>query len=110
MRRNRNGVIAFVLATILWAVSPVVAAACQDCFGNIQGIATCGPVRDGATGFTVCSSVTTECVVGGSFCTEIDVHGGGSGGSGGGGGACHGGAGGCPAECFSCSGGGRPRI
>ena len=41
-------------------------------------------------------------------CYNVDVNGGG-GGSGGGGGACTT-TGFCPAECFSCSSGGRPRI
>ena len=51
------------------------------------------------------------CTESGNFCSTIVVNGGGGGGGGTGGGAgCQGGTGGCPAECFSCSGGGRPRI
>lgn len=111
----RNRYILWVLAVtaILSSILPPVAAACEDCFFNAQNIATCRPVFDGETGVTSCQSIATDCILSGTFCTEITAGGGGggTGGGSGGGGSCHtSGGGGCPAECFSCSGGGRPRI
>lgn len=101
--------LAAVVAVLV--VAPRRASGCEDCFFNNQNIATCRPTFDGEMGNTICWSITTDCQFDGAACTIITVGGGGSGGGGGGGGGCSGGAGGCPAECFSCSGGGgRPRI
>lgn len=107
--RKRNALLLVLVSAVLWVGGSKTAAACQDCFFNIQNIATCRPTFDGEIGNLYCQSITTDCIFSGPVCTVITVEGGG-GGSGGGGGACQGGSGGCPAECFSCSGGGRPRI
>ena len=56
------------------------------------------------------NGLPTACYTSGFECYRITVNGGGGGSGGtGGGGSCHS-SGFCPAECFSCSGGGRPRI
>jgi len=92
--------------------------ACENCVhGWIND--HCIPVQQGEIGYTFCFEMPASfpwpsvCVADGNFCSSIDVNGGGGGGGtggGGGGGACAT-TGFCPAECFSCSGGGgRPAI
>ncbi len=79
----------------------------------------CRPAQDKETGTTGCTnsyepvSNTTSCSESGDYCTVIIVNGGGGTGGGGGGGEenpCQTSSF-CPAECFSCSGGGgRPAV
>lgn len=111
---NRRGLLSIAVAAVLSMFVAGALMACEDCFFNAQNIATCRPVFDGETGVTRCQSIATDCILSGTFCSEITAGGGGGGGGtggSGGGGSCHtSGGGGCPAECFSCSGGGRPRI
>jgi hypothetical protein len=87
----------------------------EGCFVcSDQGTAShfCAGAREGAgwrctetdiQGFTICS-------ITGGPCLNPDYGGGTGGGGGGGGGSCQSSSGFCPAECFSCGGGGRPRI
>lgn len=83
---------------------------CRDFFTDLS----CGPVFQGETGYTECepSGESSSCEVSGDFCSVITVDGGGGGGGTGGGGGdnpCET-LSFCPAECFSCGGGGgRPR-
>lgn len=70
----------------------------------------CRLARD-ESGYMCCREesfgLETFCVQSGSACYGIEVDGGGGGsGGGGGGGGCSYQGGWCPAECFSCSGGG----
>jgi hypothetical protein len=97
---------AFLLFLSALATFASAASACHECFFNRQNIATCRPVFDDEIGHTQCYSITDDCVFGGNSC--IVVYSGG--GSTGGGGSCSTTQGGCPAECFSCTGGGSPRI
>ncbi|HEX6904299.1 MAG TPA: hypothetical protein VF789_31610 [Thermoanaerobaculia bacterium] len=78
----------------------------------------CRPAKDKETGATGCTdnyepvSNTTSCFESGDYCTVIIVNGGGTGGGGGGEeeNPCQT-SNFCPAECFSCSGGGgRPAV
>lgn len=54
--------------------------------------------------------LNTFCTLSGNACYGIIVDGGGGSGGGGGGTTCNYQNGWCPAECMSCSGGGRPAI
>ena len=103
------------LAAFSAVLSTEVASACEYCKTRSfwWGFANwCAPVPpDGSLGVTNCydqgTTPSLACTEKGNVCSEITVDGGGTGGSGGGGGGnCGGGAGGCPAECFSCGGGG----
>jgi hypothetical protein len=82
------------------------------------GYVPCQPVEEDETGATICSNHYDPiqgfwCEESGNFCSSITVTGGGGGMAGGGGGTtdpCRT-SGFCPAECFSCSGGGtRPAV
>ena len=106
---------------VCWVVCPAVAqASCEICklYGYLGSNSTCFPAIDDV-GVTQCqvhsdplaSPPSIWCTEAGTYCSTIVVNGGGGGGGGTGGGiSCHGGAGGCPAECFSCGGGDRPAI
>ncbi len=107
--RNRT-LLAFILGLAVAIAAPGSAKACNECDVNAQNIDFCRPVFDNEVGATVCEAAPGYCNLSGSACSEITVGGGGSGGSGGGGGGCNTSSGFCPAACFSCSGGGRPRI
>src|SRR6185295_4011227 len=114
MSKVSLSLLATLVCLIVW---PTVAhASCEICelasgFGSNS---RCFPaVND--VGVTVCQMFSdplawppsTWCTEAGTFCSTIIVNGGGGGGGGtGGGGGCQGGASGCPAECFSCGGGG----
>lgn len=110
----------FAALLCLVVFSTAAQASCEICklYGNMGSNSNCFPaVND--VGVTQCQlhsdplafPPSVWCTEAGTFCSTIVVNGGGGGGGGtGGGGSCHGGTGGCPAECFSCSGGGRPRI
>jgi hypothetical protein len=98
------------------------AAACEQCklspfpFSYNQW---CVEVYDPETGVTACTdgldplTGSLWCFEEGNACSVVNVGGGGGGtggGGGGGGGSCNT-AGYCPAECFSCGGGGgRPAV
>lgn len=91
---------------------PVRAQSCEICkVGSLSGASWCRPVQQEETGATKCDDYVdiagAYCVEGGNFCSWVNAGGGGggSGGGGGGGGGCSG-SGFCPAECFSCGGGG----
>jgi hypothetical protein len=89
--------------------APTFAEACQECF-KLFDDEWCNDAPSGVSGFTICTSpeeASCCCKFSGSPCTggSGGSGGGGGGGWGGGGGACSG-TGFCPAECFSCGGGG----
>jgi hypothetical protein len=99
-------------------VHPEVVDACQICVRSnwlTPWNRLCRPVEDRESGTTTCetkiepASGLIYCHEGGDFCAVIDVFGGGGTGGGGTGGGgtnpCQT-TGFCPAECFSCSGGG----
>lgn len=103
------------VALVFSFLSPPAAIACQECFAHFDD-EWCHSVPQGETGYTICFSpeeASCCCSVGGDFCTDITVDGGGSGGGTGGSGGsnpCYT-TGFCPAECFSCGGGGgRPPV
>ena len=111
---------AIVLASQM--ISPEVAGACEVCARSswlTPWNYLCRPVQDRETGATECTndyepfSNVTSCFESGDYCTIIVVDGGGGTGGGGGGGEenpCET-SNFCPAECFSCSGGGgRPAV
>jgi hypothetical protein len=85
--------------------------ACETCKSILGFYEHCVMVADNETGYTLCSTIPsldgTTCIFGGDFCSSITVtgSGGGGGGAGGGSSTCQG-SGFCPAECFSCGGGG----
>lgn len=90
---------------------------CEVCkYYFFLGFAPCRPVEEGETGATICTNHSDisgfSCEESGDFCSSITVTGGGGGGTGGVGGGgsdpCQT-SGFCPAECFSCSGGGGGR-
>jgi hypothetical protein len=102
----------FVVAVFVLLV-PQSAVACDKCvqFFDDESCTTAGPGEIGNTICEVPEEASCCCKYKGETCT------GGSGGSGSGGGTGGGGGnqcattGFCPAECFSCGGGGgRPRI
>jgi hypothetical protein len=110
-----------VLMTFLvlgFVTPPRPASACELCKYNIfLGYSPCRPVGPDEVGSTVCTDSYDplggfSCEESGTFCSSITAGGGGgAGGAGGDGSACHT-SGFCPAQCFSCSGGGggRPAI
>ena len=92
--------------------------ACEICTNPVftDGMSWCRPVRQEETGYTICRDEVT--VLGtycmeesGIFCSVVDAGGGGGGSNAGGGGTnpCQT-SGFCPAQCFSCSGWGRPAV
>jgi len=85
---------------------------CEICKLSFTGNSWCRGVQEMETGVTQCENHVAN--IGGSYCTEdgnacswVNAVGGGGGGTGGwgGGGGCTA-TGFCPAECFSCGGGG----
>jgi len=90
------------------------AEACQVCRQSfLSHNSWCRPVEQEETGATQCTNFPSNtggsyCSEGGTFCTWVNSGGGGTGGGGVGGGGGNGCAptGFCPAECFSCGGGG----
>lgn len=114
------------LALLTMLSTPGLATAqavnCEICkYTFFLGYSPCHTPAENESGTTICKDVYTvldgfHCEEDGNACGVITVHGGGSGGSGGGGSA--GGTdpcattGFCPAECFSCGGGGggRPAV
>ena len=102
-----------VLAGLTLAASaspPAQAYECEICKLSFTGNSWCRPVREMETGVTLCKDFVAN--IGGSYCTEdgnacswVNGGGGGGGTGGGGGGSCTS-TGFCPAECFSCGGGG----
>jgi|SRR5215203_4112053 len=116
MRKSR---IHLFLLVVLFAASfllPQETKACEICNYNLfLGYIPCRPVNQDEVGATSCTNLYDawsgfSCQESGTFCSGINVgggggSGGGSGGGWGGGGGC-GGGGFCPAQCFSCGGGG----
>lgn len=117
---RRKFLLTSAFAPALLLVFAALAQACETCEyypfpGNSQ---YCAPVLDDQTGAQICTlqydywSAKYDCFESGTFCSEINVDGGGGSGDGGGGGggAC-GSTGFCASECFSCpGGGGRPPV
>lgn len=108
-----------VLSFWLWAL-PQPAAGCEICKINLfLGFIPCRPVTQTEVGSTICEDKYDifggfSCEERGTFCSSINVGGGGGGGGTGGTGGnsntCQT-SGYCPAECFSCrGGGGRPAV
>lgn len=109
--RSRIPFLAFAALFLIALAVPVPAKACYDCDINLAGREICRLVFDGETGQLNCVIQSNQCSLSGTFCSIINVGGGGGGGTTGGGGGCTTTNGSCPAECFSCTGGGgRPRI
>lgn len=96
---------------------PQVTFGCEICeYHFFLGFSPCRPVTESEVGSTTCTNISDlggfSCRESGSFCQNITIGGGGGpggGGSAGGSNACQT-SGACPAECFSCSGGGRPAV
>ena len=110
----------FLLAGALTLSSftlPRPALGCEICkYLPFLGFAPCRAVREDEVGSTICINHADIsgfwCEERGTYCSEITVGGGGGGTAGGGGGddPCRTSSF-CPAECFSCSGGGtRPAV
>jgi hypothetical protein len=106
-----------ILGLLFWTL-PQPAMGCEVCKHIFfLGYAPCRPVAPDEVGSTVCTDqydpyAGFSCVESGTFCSSIVVGGGGggTGGTGGSGGSCQT-SGLCPAQCFSCSGGGgRPAV
>ena len=119
MRSRRSLFPALLVVLCVVAALPAPAFACYKCKYTVSRaivVASCIFAGSNETGYSGCTTRAvpgenaSECVFSGNFCTIIDVGGGGGGAGGGsgsgGGGTCAGGAAGCPAECFSCGGGG----
>ena len=108
MRQALTGWLIVAAIMLLFLPAPTYAAACQECFKFFDD-EWCQDAAPGRSGFTICTSpeeASCCCKVSGSPCTGgSGTGGGGGGGWGGGGGGCSG-SGFCPAECFSCGGGG----
>lgn len=114
-RRLFLAVLGFAIASGWITSTP--ARACEDCYWHWLNPSRsyCRPVNEGEVGVTNCVDYVdiyndSYCTESGTYCSQITA-GGGSGGSGSGGGdgdACQT-DGFCPAECFSCSGGGGGR-
>lgn len=116
MRRSRFRLVLLLAITALSFLPSQEASACEICkYAFFLGYVPCRPVTGEEVGATICTGSYSawtgySCQESGTFCSNISVgggggSGGGSGGGGGGGGGCTGG-GFCPAECFSCNGGG----
>jgi hypothetical protein len=91
---------------------------CEICkYYFFLGYSPCRTVTESEVGSTICTDHYDpiggfSCDESGYFCQNITAGGGGGaggGGTGGGGSTCQT-SGACPAECFSCSGGGRPAV
>lgn len=95
--------VAFVALSVL---VPQPAAACQKCADAKFNPDFCFPAGQGEAGMTICTNGDWGCHLDGAACTGGSGGGGGGGGTGGGGGGACSGSGFCPAECFSCGGGG----
>lgn len=104
-----------VAALSVLTATPASAAPfpCNECTYIVFNGEVCDAVEAEEKGRTDCNS-TARCILSGSECTGPSSGGGGGGGGGddtGGGGAGCNTTGFCPAECFTCSGGGgRPRV
>lgn len=106
--RKALPVIGMLLLLVFFYCDGAAATECQLCHKFFDD-EWCEPVGAGESGNTNCSSpeeASCCCRFSGSPCSGSGGSGGGGGGGwGGGGGACSG-SGFCPAECFSCGGGG----
>jgi hypothetical protein len=109
MRKFSTGLVLFLLAIPSSATSWYLG--CFDCTERTSSIAPssyCAPAREGEThrcGLELQGTEWEFCVIGGDPCLDTYyIPGTGSGLN------CNGGPTGCPAECFSCSTGPRPRI
>lgn len=112
------------LAAALTLVAGPAQSACEVCAyrlftGRLANNAYCRVAGPNEVGSTLCTltydplTPSIDCENNGIACTVITVEGGGgagSGGSGSGGSGCTTTTGSCPASCFSCTGGGAPRI
>jgi len=112
--RYRFLLLSLLLLSSLHLVVPSQAEACSICnFYFILGFAPYRATKENEVGSTGCTNYYDPfagfyCEESGDFCSTISVVGGGGGGTGGGGGggdACAS-TRFCPAECFSCEGGG----
>lgn len=115
MRVRQVGLAALVAVMLLGSQGAVWAecGTCQVCIEKTTLTIprdTCG-VANNQDGYMCCSpetyGVATYCHMDGAACYGTSVGGGGGGGgTGGSGGSCRSTGGFCPAECFSCGGGG----
>jgi len=116
--RTRLLLLFSILGLLFWTL-PRPATGCEICKINFfLGFIPCRAVTESEVGSTICTDeydvvAGYTCSESGTFCSGITVGGGGGGGgsTGGGGGSCQT-SNLCPAECFSCSGGGggKPAI
>ena len=123
---SRSSLVRMVLCGVI-LISPFLslqeAEACESCKRTswlTPWNYLCKATGDRETGVTLCTDEyepltnTTYCNESGDFCTVVDAEGGGGSGGGSGGGDTSNPClttGFCPAECFSCSGGGgRPAV
>ena len=120
MRRDTKLFVrAILLAALVLACRSAVAATYTGCLNceehNVGGTIpadVCAMAGDGGTGYTGCTEeyigIFRYCTLSGQACYNVDVDGGGGGGTGGGGTGGSGGgctigpAAGCPAQCASC--------
>jgi hypothetical protein len=104
-----------ILGCGFWTL-PSPASACEICeYVFLLGYAPCKPVGPDDVGSTICTDHYDpisgfSCQESGDYCSNITIGGGGGTGGGSDGGSCQT-AGFCPAQCFSCGGGGgRPAV
>lgn len=111
MRRSRILLTAVLVVLAFSAVAAAPASAeidCQKCTFILFVGSHCDPAATGDSGKTSCTEGDGKCILSGTACTGTWGGGSGTGGGGGGGGTdptCST-TGFCPAECFSCAGGG----
>jgi hypothetical protein len=103
-----------LVVALLVLLSPLSAMACEKCFKFFDD-ESCKDVGLGESGFEKCevpAEASCCCKMSGNACTGTSSGGsGGTGGTGGGGSNVCQTNGFCPAQCFSCSGGGgRPAV
>lgn len=117
MHSSRIRLIVLFTALSVSVLSPQAVLGCEICkYYLLLGFAPCRPVTETEVGSTICTNeydplVGFSCAESGTYCSEINAGGGGGSGSGGGGGSQCSTTGFCPAECFSCGGGGgRPAV
>jgi hypothetical protein len=112
VRSLRAVVLTGFAVMLVVALAPQATKACELChvFFDDESCKTATPGESGFTKCTVPEEASCCCTLSGNACT------GGSGGGGGGGGGTGGGGGNpcqttgfCPAQCFSCGGGGFDR-
>lgn len=106
-----------VIASVVSLMIPgELQAGCERCTNPVftGGMSWCVEVKQEETGVTLCKDGVDlfgpYCSEDGIYCSVVDAGGGGGTGSGGGGTNPCQTSGFCPAQCFSCSGGGRPAI